>query len=57
MNLQHLVSRNTNPLDTLVVTVGKLVAGTRHNIIAGEALLEGTIRFFQMKFGKKFLNN
>lgn len=46
MNLQHLVSRNTNPLDTLVVTVGKLEAGTRYNIIAGEAILEGTIRSF-----------
>lgn len=46
MNLQHLVSRNTNPLDTLVVTVGKLEAGTRYNIIAGEATLEGTIRSF-----------
>lgn len=46
MNLQHLVSRNTNPLDTLVVTVGKFDAGTRMNIIAGEALLEGTIRSF-----------
>lgn len=46
MNLQHLVSRNTNPLDTLVVTVGKFEAGTRMNIIAGEAILEGTIRSF-----------
>ena len=53
MNLQHLVSRNTNPLDTLVVTVGKLAAGTRHNIIAGEALLEGTIRSFSDEVWKK----
>ena len=53
MNLQHLVSRNTNPLDTLVVTVGKLTAGTRYNIIAGEALLEGTIRSFSDEVWKK----
>ena len=53
MNLQHLVSRNTNPLNTLVVTVGKLTAGTRHNIIAGEALLEGTIRSFSDEVWKK----
>lgn len=46
MNLQHLVSRNTNPLDTLVVTVGKFEAGTAMNIIAGEAVLEGTMRSF-----------
>ena len=53
MNLQHLVSRNTNTLDTLVVTGGKLTAGTRHNIIAGEALLEGTIRSFSDEVWKK----
>ena len=53
MNLQHLVSRNTNPLDTLVVTVGKLTAGTRYNIIAGDALLEGTIRSFSDEVWKK----
>ncbi len=53
MNLQHLVSRNTNPLDTLVVTVGKLTAGTRNNIIAGDAFLEGTIRSFSDEVWKK----
>lgn len=53
MNLQHLVSRNTNPLDTLVVTVGKLSAGTRNNIIAGDAFLEGTIRSFSDEVWKK----
>lgn len=46
MNLQHLVSRNTNPLDALVITVGRLEAGTRYNIIAGDAVLEGTARSF-----------
>ena len=46
MNLQHLVSRNTNPLDSLVVTIGKMEAGTRFNVIAGEAVLEGTSRSF-----------
>ncbi|MBQ3437261.1 MAG: amidohydrolase [Fusobacterium sp.] len=46
VNLQHLVSRNTNPIDTLVVTVGKMEVGTRYNIIAGEASLDGTIRSF-----------
>ena len=46
MNLQHLVSRNTNPLDSLVVTIGKMDVGTRFNVIAGEGVIEGTSRSF-----------
>lgn len=53
MNLQHLVSRNTNPLDTLVITIGKLEAGTRLNVIAGEALLQGTARSFSNEVWEK----
>ncbi len=53
MNLQHLVSRNTNPMDTLVITVGKMVAGTRMNVIAGEAFLEGTARSFSKEVWEK----
>lgn len=49
MNLQPLVSRNTDPLDSLVVTVGKVRIGTRFNIIPGEALIEGTSRSFNEK--------
>lgn len=42
--LQTVVSRNINPLDSAILTIGKLQAGTKENIIAGEAILEGTIR-------------
>ncbi|MFC4735448.1 N-acetyldiaminopimelate deacetylase [Bacillus daqingensis] len=42
--LQTVVSRNVDPLDAAVVTIGKLEAGTKQNIIAGHARLEGTIR-------------
>ncbi|RTE03936.1 N-acetyldiaminopimelate deacetylase [Paenibacillus whitsoniae] len=42
--LQTIVSRNVNPLDAAVVTIGKLEAGTKQNIIAENARLEGTIR-------------
>ncbi|WP_065410508.1 N-acetyldiaminopimelate deacetylase [Pseudobacillus wudalianchiensis] len=42
--LQTVVSRNTNPLDSAVVTIGKLTGGTVQNIIAETARLEGTIR-------------
>ncbi|SEF52254.1 N-acetyldiaminopimelate deacetylase [Paenibacillus sp. UNC499MF] len=42
--LHSIVSRNINPLDSAVVTVGKMSAGTKQNIIAENARLEGTIR-------------
>lgn len=42
--LQTLVSRESNPLHPSVVTIGRLEAGTAANVIAEEALIEGTIR-------------
>ncbi len=42
--LQSIVARNVNPLTSAVVTVGKITGGTKQNIIAGHARLEGTIR-------------
>ncbi|MGG4496590.1 M20 metallopeptidase family protein [Brevibacillus reuszeri] len=47
--LQTIVSRNVNPLDAGVLTLGKIQAGTGHNVIASEALLEGTVRTFAPK--------
>ena len=44
MTLQTLVSREVNPNHSAVVTVGSFQAGTVHNVIAGYARLEGTIR-------------
>lgn len=42
--LQTVVSRNVDPLDSAVITVGKIESGTVQNIIADKARLEGTIR-------------
>jgi N-acetyldiaminopimelate deacetylase len=42
--LQTIVSRNVNPLDSGVITIGKITGGTVQNIIAEKARLEGTIR-------------
>lgn len=44
IQLQTIVSRNINPLDSAVVTIGKMTSGTVQNIIAEDARLEGTIR-------------
>jgi N-acetyldiaminopimelate deacetylase len=42
--LQTIVARNVDPLDSAVVTVGKITGGTVQNIIAENARIEGTIR-------------
>lgn len=41
---QSIVSRKVDPLDNAVVTFGIFNAGTRYNIIAGECVLDGTVR-------------
>ncbi|ETI66008.1 N-acetyldiaminopimelate deacetylase [Neobacillus vireti] len=42
--LQTIISRNVDPLDSAVITIGKITGGTVQNIIAEKARLEGTIR-------------
>ncbi len=44
--LNTVISRNIDPLEPAVLTVGRMAAGERRNIIAEEAVLEGTIRAF-----------
>ena len=45
-NLQHIVSRNADPLDPLVLSVTQFVAGTTHNVIPGSVQMQGTVRSF-----------
>lgn len=42
--LQSIVSRNVDPLDSAVITLGKIAGGVRQNVIADKVRLEGTIR-------------
>lgn len=49
VNLQSIVSRSLSPLDTAVVGIGTMNAGTQYNIVAEEAVLEGTTRSFSSK--------
>ncbi|MGX4669074.1 N-acetyldiaminopimelate deacetylase [Cerasibacillus sp. JNUCC 74] len=44
VQMQQIVSRNINPLESAVVTVGKMESGYVQNAIAETARLEGTIR-------------
>lgn len=46
MNLQTVVSREIHPLEPAVLTLGILEAGSRFNILAETAYLEGTTRCY-----------
>jgi hippurate hydrolase len=44
--LQSIVSRNVNPLQSAVVSITKIHAGSAYNVIPNEAVLSGTVRAF-----------
>jgi amidohydrolase len=44
--VQAVVARRIDPLDSAVVTFGKIHGGTAENILASEVRLEGTLRYF-----------
>jgi amidohydrolase len=46
VGLQTIVSREVDPQDAAVVTVGAITGGTKHNIIPDEVLLKITLRSF-----------
>ena len=48
-SFQTIISRNTNPLDSTVITVGKINGGHNFNIIADQVVLEGTTRAYTEK--------
>ncbi|MCG1020326.1 M20 metallopeptidase family protein [Sutcliffiella horikoshii] len=45
--LQTIVSRNINPIDAAVVTIGRIEGGYRYNVIADSVSLEGSIRTYK----------
>lgn len=50
LNLQTVVSREFPASEPIVVTLGRIESGVRFNVIASEALLEGTVRCFHSQF-------
>lgn len=46
VNLQQIVSRRVDPLESAVITVGHVEAGTAPNVIPETASLAGTVRSF-----------
>jgi|TARA_B100001063_G_C16744686_1_gene546788 hippurate hydrolase len=55
--LQTIVSREINPLEPAVVTVGSIHGGLKHNIIPDEVRLQLTLRSYSDDVRKKTINN
>jgi amidohydrolase len=53
-NLQSVVSRECNPADAAVLTIGKVTSGTLWNVIPTTAYMEGTTRYFTRQLQKAF---
>lgn len=53
--LQNIVSRNTDPYQPIVITIGKIDGGTATNIIPSEVKMMGTIRTLNEGLRKKSL--
>jgi amidohydrolase len=45
-SVQTLVSRTSDPLDPVVLTITQIHAGDAYNVIPGEAILRGTVRTY-----------
>lgn len=55
LDLQTLVSRELDPLESAVVTVGSIHGGSKHNIIPAEVKLQLTVRSFKDSVRKNLL--
>lgn len=53
--LQTIVSRENNPLDPVVVTVGSIHGGTKHNIISDEVKMQLTVRTYKSEVRDRVL--
>jgi hippurate hydrolase len=56
LDLQTIVSRETNPTDPAVVTVGSIHGGSKHNIIPNEVRLQLTVRTTKDEVRKRTLD-
>jgi amidohydrolase len=52
---QTIVSRENNPLDPVVITVGSIHGGTKHNIIPDEVKMQITVRTYKPKVRERVL--
>jgi hippurate hydrolase len=52
---QTIASRENNPLDPIVVTVGSIHGGTKHNIISDEVKMQITVRTYKSEVRERVL--
>jgi hippurate hydrolase len=57
MGLQTIVSRETSPLDSAVVTVGSIHGGDKHNVIGEEVKLQLTVRSYSDETRARLLDS
>src|SRR3954464_14782230 len=52
---QTIASRENNPLDPIVITVGSIHGGTKHNIIPNEVKMQLTVRTYKQEVRERVL--
>jgi amidohydrolase len=52
---QTIASRENNPLDPIVITVGSIHGGTKHNIISDEVKMQLTVRTYKPEVRERVL--
>lgn len=55
LSLQSIVSRNISPLDSVVLTIGKIRGGEAQNIICEEVSMNGTLRTINKNTRKEMI--
>jgi hippurate hydrolase len=50
--LQSIVSRNANPIDSMVISVTQFHAGETYNVIPDQAVIAGTVRWLKNEIGE-----
>jgi amidohydrolase len=56
LDLQTIASREVKPIEPLVVTVGAIHAGTKHNVISDECKLQLTVRSYKPEIREQILD-
>ncbi|MDD3656555.1 MAG: M20 family metallopeptidase [Atribacterota bacterium] len=54
MNLQTIISREVDPREPAVISIGKIKGGGNFNVISDQVVIEGTTRSFNYHLQKKF---
>lgn len=55
-SLQSIISRNIDPMESAVITIGTIKGGNRYNVVCDEVVLEGTVRTFTKEISEQIPN-